>query len=394
MTQRVDDRARGRSAGGVVTRCPECGSLRIARIVYGEPPADARLEAEIRAGRIVLGGCVVAEDQPDVRCANCGTEFAPGAPGSTSEGLSPESLTTRLLPRHPRPGSWRVGRLVLTGAAQSEKSAPDRCDLLSAAFDELRRQGVIVRYLVTPAGFFRPEAPPELDPTHGWDTTLSDFETLRRVGEASVAEQLGADTLGRARGHVSYLVLGADVRVPGRGVYAETALVYDVDNARFVGSTGKTYPTTKQERRLVRNPDVTGHVLDVGGEQVAVLVCHDLIAWSPWGAASRGPGRDEVATQLQAVLAGRRPTTVLHLPHTTHSAQTWAQSWACIASELTDTQPTWASAIRYRRGYARPPVPLGPELLARTKSSSDNVLDIVQGDQTSLEPGASPHEVG
>ncbi len=303
-------------------------------------------------------------------------------------------LTTTLLPRHPRPGSWHIGRLVLTGAAQSEKHPPDRRDLLAAAFSELVRQDVTVRYLVTPAGFFEPKAPPELDPTHGWDTTRDDFERLRGVAEATVATQLDANTIGRARGHVSYLVVGADVRVPGRAAYAETALVYDVKNGQFVGATGKTYPTTEQERRLVRDPDAAGHVLDVDGEQVAVLVCHDLNAWSPRGAASRGRNRAKVAAELDAALVEGRPTTVLHLPHTTHSAQTWAPARKRVEARLAKATTAWASAIRYRRGYSRPPVPLGPKLLDRTRSGTGEVLDIVMGDHNSFVPGSSGDEVG
>lgn len=184
MTREVEGRTADPAAGVPSRRCPQCGSRSVARIVYGEPPADAELDAEIRAGRIVLGGCVVAEDQPEHRCLDCGKEFELMAP-----------LTTTLLPRHPRPGRWHDGRLVLTGAAQSDKHPPDRRDLLAAAFDELMRQDVTIRYLVTPAGFFAPKAPPELDPTHGWDATPGDFEDLRRVAEGSVAKQLDSDTL-------------------------------------------------------------------------------------------------------------------------------------------------------------------------------------------------------
>lgn len=165
-------------------------------------------------------------------------------------------------------------------------------------------------------------------------------------------------------------------------------------NEQFVGATGKTYPTTQQERRPVRNPDAAGHVLDIDGEQVAVLVCHDLIAWSPWGAASRGPRKAAVATKLQAAFADRHPTTVLHLPHTTHSARTWAQSWARVNTQLAGAPAAWASAIRYRKGNSRPPLPLGSKLLDRTRSGSSEVLDIVLGDHTSLEPDPSDHEVG
>jgi hypothetical protein len=384
MTGRTEGRQADPPDDTPAVKCPQCGSLNLASILHGEPSANAALEADIRAGRIVLGGCVVDDDEPRHRCRDCGSQFGGTTDRPAAEARRRESLATRLLPAAPRPGAWRVGRLVLTGAAQSEEHPPDRRVLLAAAFDELVRQNVTVRYLVTPAGFFEPKARPELDPTHGWDTTPGDFELLRQVAEATVAEELDADTLGRARGHAAYLVIGADVRVPGRGVYAETALVYGVKEAQFVGATGKTYPTVgKQERRLVRNPDAAGHVLDVDGEQVAVLVCHDLNAWSPRGTASRGRRRAKVAAELDSALVDGHPTIVLHLPHKTHSAQTWAQSWARLEERLAPAT-TWTSAIRYRKGHSRPPVSLGSELLDRTRSGSREVLDIVLGDHTSL----------
>jgi hypothetical protein len=132
--------------------------------------------------------------------------------------------------------------------------------------------------------------------------------------------------------------------------------------------------------------------MDLDGEKVAVLVCHDLIAWSPRGAAARGDRRAKVAACLAKALSDGRPTIVLHLPHTTHSAQTWAPSWASIEALLPAT--TWASAIRYRKGYSRPSVPLGPRVLDRTRSGSREVLDIVLGDHTSLVTGPSGHTVG
>lgn len=42
--------------------CPRCGSLDTVPIVYGYPMAEA--EAEARAGKIALGGCIVMPDQP------------------------------------------------------------------------------------------------------------------------------------------------------------------------------------------------------------------------------------------------------------------------------------------------------------------------------------------
>jgi hypothetical protein len=55
--------------------CPRCGSHKIARIQYGMPAFSKRLEADLEAHRVVLGGCMVWGSQPDRSCAACGLEF-------------------------------------------------------------------------------------------------------------------------------------------------------------------------------------------------------------------------------------------------------------------------------------------------------------------------------
>lgn len=52
-------------------KCPACGSSRIAEILYGMPAFSAKLERDLNAGRIVLGGCCVTNDDPKWQCADC-----------------------------------------------------------------------------------------------------------------------------------------------------------------------------------------------------------------------------------------------------------------------------------------------------------------------------------
>ena len=64
-----------------VRACPRCGSRETARIQYGMPAYSERLEADLVAHRVVLGGCMVGPDQPDLSCTACGLEFrADGRP--------------------------------------------------------------------------------------------------------------------------------------------------------------------------------------------------------------------------------------------------------------------------------------------------------------------------
>ena len=61
--------------------CPRCGSREIATILRGEPAYSEGLEADLEARRVVLGGCMVWDDQPDRSCRTCRLEFrADGRP--------------------------------------------------------------------------------------------------------------------------------------------------------------------------------------------------------------------------------------------------------------------------------------------------------------------------
>ena len=61
--------------------CPRCGSRETVRIEYGMPAHSDRLEADLAAHRVVLGGCMVWDGQPELSCSACGLEFrADGRP--------------------------------------------------------------------------------------------------------------------------------------------------------------------------------------------------------------------------------------------------------------------------------------------------------------------------
>jgi hypothetical protein len=39
------------------------------------PALSDELERDMELGKIVLGGCVIGEDDPDWQCVDCGTSF-------------------------------------------------------------------------------------------------------------------------------------------------------------------------------------------------------------------------------------------------------------------------------------------------------------------------------
>lgn len=53
--------------------CPICGDNHIVPILYGEPTAEAVAEAD--AGKIILGGCCLTENNPTWGCTSCQIEI-------------------------------------------------------------------------------------------------------------------------------------------------------------------------------------------------------------------------------------------------------------------------------------------------------------------------------
>ena len=51
--------------------CPNCNAPRVAKIFYGYPMFDDKLEKDISEGKIVLGGCMHADNAPDYKCVEC-----------------------------------------------------------------------------------------------------------------------------------------------------------------------------------------------------------------------------------------------------------------------------------------------------------------------------------
>jgi len=62
-------------------KCPVCGTGKIAEILYGLPVFNPELDKKLKEGDIVLGGCIVSDDDPSWCCTKCDTVFyKEGAP--------------------------------------------------------------------------------------------------------------------------------------------------------------------------------------------------------------------------------------------------------------------------------------------------------------------------
>lgn len=53
------------------TKCPKCGSRRMATILYGLPLFNEELDESLRRGEVTLGGCCITGSDPDKECHDC-----------------------------------------------------------------------------------------------------------------------------------------------------------------------------------------------------------------------------------------------------------------------------------------------------------------------------------
>ena len=55
--------------------CSQCGSKKIAEILYGMPAYSDELQRDLDLGKVVLGGCGVSDDDLLWQCVDCGKSF-------------------------------------------------------------------------------------------------------------------------------------------------------------------------------------------------------------------------------------------------------------------------------------------------------------------------------
>ena len=52
-------------------KCPYCKTTNIAEILWGFPPTSDFLQDQIKLKKIVLGGCIITDNDPQWECNSC-----------------------------------------------------------------------------------------------------------------------------------------------------------------------------------------------------------------------------------------------------------------------------------------------------------------------------------
>ncbi|MGO9122885.1 MAG: hypothetical protein ACLQPD_35350 [Desulfomonilaceae bacterium] len=237
-----------------------------------------------------------------------------------------------------------IGRVVVPGQPGNPSHAEAMLfDLLANRWP----QRLSLKFLITPGGFAVAPFPALWDGGTGWYSSPSDLQSLQGHAEKVLRKVLTERVLNAAHEKTEVLTIGIDVSSDHRPEHAELVAVCELAS-RSVHWTGKSYPTGYQERHLVQVADIQTHLLELAGERVLVLGCHDLNMFSPRARANQAQGslRWKRCEAMERLVKRFSPTVVLHHPHSTDSPNIWRTAWTGVIREFPDLK-AWASGIAY-----------------------------------------------
>ncbi len=286
----------------------------------------------------------------------------------------PEGVDVVMFGRNTRTTQVEILRLVLDGPPK-----PDSAEqILSDAVDRWPAR-TTARFMVLPGGFAETSLPESWDGQKGWNTRPEDLEALIPVAQRRLHEILTPAMKNRLQSRTRYISLGIDVLTDAgmKGPHAELVVLFDVQKNRVVGWTGKSFPTSSQENRLIRATDLESHFMHADGLNVVVLGCNDLNLYSPRVMANtvKGSRRRKLVEAMIRRTERFEPDVILQHPHATDTPNIWRGTW-CAVERLFPKLTDWASAIRYFNPANAPRQPLR-KVLEQTRNEAGTVQDLV-----------------
>jgi len=287
---------------------------------------------------------------------------------------------TEAKPASSRTGSQGplIGRVVVRGQP-GDPTEGER--MLLEVLTNRWPHGLHLKFLLTPGGFVVAPFPSTWRGGVSWDSRHSDLKALILHAEDMLSITLTEHVRKAAAEKIDVLTVGIDLSNEGCSEHAELVAVCEISK-RKVFWTGKSYPTSGQERDLVQVTDLNTHLLAVADERVLVLGCHDLNMFSPRSRANqaRGSNRWKRSNEMRRLACRFQPTIVLQHPHSTDSPFIWRTAWSGLVRELGGLK-AWASGIAYFN-WNGPPRGSLAKVLAATQGGTPTVDFVTEGDDT------------
>ena len=243
------------------------------------------------------------------------------------------------------PQRWPGGRPISPNFDLARK-------MLKQAVDHHDWPTARVLFAVTPGGFIQGRMPKEYDGLRSWASRPDDFRSLIPTAEEAVWKVIDEDIRANLAKRARFLTVGVDLVADGQSktgggsdTQAQMVGVVDLDQGVVVRWTGKSYPTSQEERVLVQEPSLESHLLHMAGQRVLLLGCHDLNMFSGRARKNAKNERQQRREDMESHAHHFKPTMVLHHPHQT-DASTWRIGWSGLRYSL-EFDGLYASGIAY-----------------------------------------------
>ncbi|MCD6535735.1 MAG: hypothetical protein J7K49_01715 [Thaumarchaeota archaeon] len=198
-----------------------------------------------------------------------------------------------------------------------------------------------VKFLITCGGFIQFEWPESVSREDIGDNLNPNGEAVNVLvseAERCINLILNRRLRDRLKEMTDYVTLGVDSHeaptAKNRDTQPHIELVFLVDlrNGELYW-TGKSYPTSDQQRGLVRIADLRTHFLNLDVGKVMVLGCHDLTVFNPRSKIAKG-WRRRVNEEFNELARREKPIYVLHHPHTMVKVRSWLNAWSNLRKTL------------------------------------------------------------
>ena len=242
-----------------------------------------------------------------------------------------------------------IGRIVIKGEWRRKPSSAR--NILRSVTVRARAQGLHFRYLITCGGFLHfpwPKSMPVVDdPKYPSAAILKD---LTKCAKQECERVIKGSLLQELKNVTRYLTIGIDSVDPRSPQHAELVALVDLKVSKYYW-TGKIYPHASQEKDLIRFSDLDSHFLNLQGERVMMLGCHDLNLFSPRAEAVAGRWRSQLIKEFRRHAKHFKPTIVLQHPHSSDSPNVWNLAWKTLEKELRSVEHYASAGLYYNGGW-------------------------------------------
>jgi hypothetical protein len=185
---------------------------------------------------------------------------------------------------------------------------------------------------------------------------------------------LSTELLEKLKVCTHYLTLGIDSVKSGISMtqnyipetHVELVVLIDVIKKQYHW-TGKSYPTSDQEKTLIRIPDLNTHFFLSEYGKVMILGCHDLTMFNDRNWERTGEWRKNIKTKFRELSIKEQPIYVLQHPHTTIKVKTWYNCWKKLEETLPSVKEYAGCGVYWEEGRERDKI---EDVLKKTKKGS------------------------